>query len=285
MKAKALVFLAATLFLTVSSIGMAQSLSVNVDIGAPPPLEFAAPPDLVVVPSESSEVYLVPNTVGLYFFDGYWYRIHAGHWFRSISYTGPFVGIDLAVVPLPVVVIPPDYILAIPPGYHRIHYGEFHSHWRDWGRTHYWNAQPWYRDHSAHHWGGREFVRPSVDVHRSVDIQRGGVDMHRSVDVNRGNVKVERNLDIHRGGTASFEKRVNGGSALKSRVSADYRSPRTASHVGTRKAPFKPAGAPHALRTQSPNTGSRATAHSRSIGVGGGKSRLAGNARHPGNRE
>jgi len=120
----------------------------------PPPLQFAAPPDVVVVPSGAAEVYLVPNTVGLYFYGGPWYRFYGGYWFRASLDSGPWITIREAIVPAAVVVIPPNYILGLPPGYHRIHYGEFHTHWRDWGRTHYWNSQPWYRDHALHHWGG-----------------------------------------------------------------------------------------------------------------------------------
>jgi hypothetical protein len=48
----------------------------------------------------------------------------------------------------------------MPPGYHRIHYNDFHSHWRDWGRNRYWHNQGWYREHSRQHWAGQEFHRP-----------------------------------------------------------------------------------------------------------------------------
>jgi hypothetical protein len=102
---------------------------------------------------------LVPNTVGLYFFGGFWYRFYGGYWYRASLYSGPWITIRETLLPPAVVVIPPDYILSMPPGYYRIHYAAFHSHWRDWGRSHYWNRQAWYRDHSQHRWGGREFYR------------------------------------------------------------------------------------------------------------------------------
>jgi hypothetical protein len=116
----------------------------------------------VVVPSGTAYVYLVPNTVGLYFYGGHWYRFHAGYWFRAPIYSGPWVTITQAVVPRPVWVIPPDYVLGMPPHYHRIHYNDFHHHWRDWGRTRHWHNQAWYKDHSRNHWGGREFHKPEV---------------------------------------------------------------------------------------------------------------------------
>ena len=130
---------------------------------SPPPLQFAAPPDVVVVPSEQSDVYLVPGTVGLYFYGDSWYRFYGGYWFSASLYSGPWITIQEAIVPAAVVVIPPDYILHMPPGYYRIRYADFHSHWRDWGRTHYWNSQPWYRNHASNHWGGIAFNRTVVE--------------------------------------------------------------------------------------------------------------------------
>ena len=160
-------------------VGMAADVNININVPppppppaqeeaalaeappeAPPPLEFAAPPDVVVVPSGAASVYLVPNMVGVYFYGGYWYRFHRGYWFRASVYNGPWGFVAATVVPQPVVVIPPDYILGIPSGYHRIHYHEFYNHWRGWDRDRHWHNQPWYREHSLHHWGGREFVRP-----------------------------------------------------------------------------------------------------------------------------
>ena len=141
-------------------VGTAANVSININVPPPPPLVFPRPPDVVVVPSGASDVYMVPDTVGLYFHGGYWYRFHGNHWFRGSHYGGPWRPIEVSLVPRGVAVIPPDYILGMPPGYHRIHYGEFHSHWRDWDRNHYWRSHDWYRDHSRHPWGGRDFHRP-----------------------------------------------------------------------------------------------------------------------------
>ncbi len=155
-------------------------VNISVSIPSPPPLVFAGPPDVVVVPSESADVYLVPGMVGLYFYGGSWYRFYDGYWFQATLYSGPWVGIGAALVPPPVVVIPPDYILGVPVGYRRIHYDEFHSHWQEWGHSRHWHNEPWYRDHAAYHWGGREFFKPVVGHHRDV---RG--DVHTKSAVRR----------------------------------------------------------------------------------------------------
>jgi hypothetical protein len=147
------------LIITVPIPTIAQ-VGINVSIGVPPPIAFSAPPDVVVVPSGPSYVYMVPGNAGLYFYGGYWYRFHGGYWFRAVSYSDPWVPVQVSLVPSYVVVIPPDYILNMPLGYHRIHYNDFHNHWSDWGRNRYWHNQGWYREHSRQHWAGQEFHRP-----------------------------------------------------------------------------------------------------------------------------
>jgi hypothetical protein len=113
---------------------------------APPsPLGFATPPDVVVVPSGENSVYMVPNTFGVYFFGGFWYRYHRGYWFRASTYNAPWVSISVGVVPGVIVNVPPEYVFSLPPNYYRIHYNEFYGHWRDWDRSHHWNRYDWYR--------------------------------------------------------------------------------------------------------------------------------------------
>jgi hypothetical protein len=169
---KSVIFLVSLFLVAGMSLGAAAEVNININVPAPPPLAFPAPPDVVVVPSEQTDVYLVPGTVGLYFFGGFWYRFYEGYWYRGLNYAGPWLTIYGSLVPRPVMVIPPDYILSLPPGYHRIRYGEFQSHWRNWDRSHYWSRQPWYREHAEHHWAGREFHRPPVGARPKVGAEK-----------------------------------------------------------------------------------------------------------------
>jgi len=83
----------------------AAEVNINISVPPPPPLVFPAPPDVVVVPSETSDVYLVPNTAGLYFYGGHWYRFYGDHWFRASLYSGPWVtlkivsGVERSAIP------------------------------------------------------------------------------------------------------------------------------------------------------------------------------------------
>ena len=103
-------------------------------------------PELVVVPSGEAQVYMVPNMLGVYFYGGHWYRHHHGVWFRASSYNEPWVFVQPRVVPSFVSGISPAYAYYLPRGYHRIHYGEFHSHWRTWDRERHWHNQHWFKN-------------------------------------------------------------------------------------------------------------------------------------------
>lgn len=158
-------FLGSVLLLLVIVFPGIALADVQINIGLPPPIVFSSPPDVAVIPSGPSYVYMVPGTVGLYFYGGYWYRFHGGYWFRANHYSHPWVAIDPYLVPSPVVVIPADYILNMPPGYYRIRYHDFHKHWRDWGYKRHWHGYKWYNQHARQHWAGQEFHRPPAAPH------------------------------------------------------------------------------------------------------------------------
>jgi hypothetical protein len=112
----------------------------------PPPALTVQNPDLVVVPSGDAQVYMVPNMVGVYFYGGHWYRYHHGVWFTAGSYNEPWVFVQPPTIPSFVIGISPAYAFYLPRDYHRIHYGEFHSHWNTWDREKHWHNQSWFKN-------------------------------------------------------------------------------------------------------------------------------------------
>jgi hypothetical protein len=121
----------------------------NGEVSAPPPLDVQGPPDLAVVPSErypDQYVYMVPNMVGVYAYHGVWYRNYGGIWFSSPAYNGIWATIGIGIIPPIILSVPLEYSLFLPLGYHRIHYGDYYGHWREWERGRYWHHQNWYRN-------------------------------------------------------------------------------------------------------------------------------------------
>jgi hypothetical protein len=155
------------LFGVLFALGGTQEASaqvqVNINIMPPPPLQFAAPPDVVVIPSGISYVYMVPNYYGVYFYDGYWYRFYRGYWFRSSIYNGYWGYIEPSIVPQCIIAIPPEYIYYVPSGYYRIHYHDLHRNWRTWDEGHHWNRYDWYKHE----------MRDDIRRERYSQIERG----------------------------------------------------------------------------------------------------------------
>ncbi len=89
---------------------------------------------------------MVPSMVGVYVYQGVWYRNYGGIWFSSPAYNGSWAVIGIGIIPPIILSVPLEYSLFLPPGYHRIHYGEYYSHWREWERDRYWHHQNWYRN-------------------------------------------------------------------------------------------------------------------------------------------
>ncbi len=132
------------------------NVDVNVGVPAPPPsvvvapapppvAQYSAQPDLIVVPSGGQYVYMMPDTEGMYFYQGVWYRNYQGYWYSAPFRSRTWLAIQLAAVPPVIIAVPPTYPLFVPAGYYRIHYADFAAHWREWDRSRNWDRQQWFR--------------------------------------------------------------------------------------------------------------------------------------------
>ena len=152
------------------SAGTGTGGNISVPV-APPPVPdsgssaaqgAAIAPDVVVVPSGTTYVYMVPNTAGVYFYNGYWFRYYEGYWFRAPSYGRSWGMVDPVVVPRVVVNVPPEYPRYLPPTYNRIHYNDLHQHWQAWDRTNEWHTHDWFKNE----------MKPEVVQERQALIQQ-----------------------------------------------------------------------------------------------------------------
>ena len=77
-------FFGTLLLALVVSIPTTARAGVNINIGLPP-IVFAEPPELIVLPE--SDVYVAPDIdVDLFFWNGWWWRLWEGRWYRSHYY-------------------------------------------------------------------------------------------------------------------------------------------------------------------------------------------------------
>lgn len=121
-------------------------VDVSVSIGLPPPIVFAGPPELIVVPE--TYVYVVPDIdVDIFFYNGWWWRPWEGRWYRSRYYDSGWVYYQRA----------PSFYRSIPPGwrndyrdhrwrghqwnYQRIPHQQVQQNWRGWEKNRHWEKQ------------------------------------------------------------------------------------------------------------------------------------------------
>jgi hypothetical protein len=119
-------------------------VDVNLDIHIPLPLYgFQEPPRMAPVPR--SHAYFAPDIdVDIIFYHGYWYRPHAGRWYRADSYDGSWVYLESPRVPRAVIALPHGY-RRIPPGYQKISHGDMNRNWRKWEKEKYWDRDEQWR--------------------------------------------------------------------------------------------------------------------------------------------
>jgi len=121
-------------------------VDINVGIGLPlpPPIAFPAPPDVIAVP-DASDVYAVPDVdADLYFWNGWWWRLWDGRWYRSHSFDQGWVYYN--DVPAFYFNVDPDWRRYYrernwqghPWNYQRIPYQEFSKKWKSWQKSKYW---------------------------------------------------------------------------------------------------------------------------------------------------
>ena len=137
----------------VPEVATAQ-VSVNINVG-PPPVIFAAPPRVVVVPR--TPVYYAPDTsYNVFVYQDRYYAFHDGVWFLANTHRGPWVSVALPHVPQPLLAVPTRYY-KVPPGHAK------HGHWKAGGdhpgRGHdKWDKQRDKHDkhHGKHHGRGKD---------------------------------------------------------------------------------------------------------------------------------
>jgi hypothetical protein len=125
---------------------MMAGIDVGVSISLPPPIVFAAPPEVVVLPE--TYVYAVPDLdVDMYFYNGWWWRLWDGRWYRSHRYDSGWAYYQRV----------PSFYTGIPSGwrndyrnhrwkghqwnYQRIPQQQVQRNWKSWETSRHWEKQ------------------------------------------------------------------------------------------------------------------------------------------------
>lgn len=129
-------------------------VNININVG-PPPVIYAEPPELVVVPQ--SRAYFVPGlSIDLFFSDGYWWSPRGQRWYRARDYNGPWDVMERRYVPRALIRLPRDYREVYVREKH-IPYGQWKKQWKHWDkeeRKEWSEEEKWHK--KGHHHKRRE---------------------------------------------------------------------------------------------------------------------------------
>jgi len=132
------------------------NIKVGINVPPPPPLVIPAPPSMYVIPR--TYVYFAPEVeMDVFFYHGYWYRPHQGHWYRSENYNEHWVYISPKKVPTVLLDLPPNF-RHVPPGHRHIPYGHLKKNWSTWEKEKYWEkhgGKEWHGNEKWEHKGGK----------------------------------------------------------------------------------------------------------------------------------
>lgn len=109
------------------------NIGIGIGIGIPvpvmPTIVISGPPELVVVPG--TDIYVAPDVEGdILFYQGFWWRLFDGRWYRSPYYDRGWVYMDRGRVPRSFYGYHPGFRHEYR-GYQRVHYDDVHRHWND----------------------------------------------------------------------------------------------------------------------------------------------------------
>ena len=121
-------------------------VDIGISISLPPPIVFSAPPEVIVLPE--TYVYAVPDIdADMYFYNGWWWRLWDGRWYRSRFYASGWSYYQRV----------PSFYTGIPSGwrndyrehrweghqwnYRRIPQQQVQRNWRSWEKNKHWEKQ------------------------------------------------------------------------------------------------------------------------------------------------
>ena len=108
-------------------------IGIGINIGIPvpvlPTIVVSGPPELVVVPG--TNIYVAPDIDGdILFYEGFWWRLYDGRWYRSPYYDRGWVYMDRGRVPRSFYGYHPGFRHEYR-GYQRVHYNDVHRNWNN----------------------------------------------------------------------------------------------------------------------------------------------------------
>jgi hypothetical protein len=162
------IVLSLVLAFPVLTMAMGGRVDVGVRIPLPPPIVFAGPPHVVVIPE--TYVYGVPDVdVDFFFYGGWWWRPWKGRWYRSKDYNSGWSHYQDV------------------PSFHR----EIPRGWRNDYKNHRWKNHQWNPQRIPHQEVQRNWGKWEKDRHWEKQNTWGVKDLRAQTDSRHQNREVQ----------------------------------------------------------------------------------------------
>ena len=115
-----------------------SSADVDVDVNIRlPVLAVGSDPMMAVIPG-TYVYFVVDQEVDLFFYQGYWWRLHGNRWYRAAAPGGPWR--FFKTVPPPLLKLPPGW-RRLPPGHAKFKFAELKKNWKRWEKEKRWDKK------------------------------------------------------------------------------------------------------------------------------------------------
>lgn len=136
MEKKIFILLVALCWVLTVSARADTDVNVNVNVGLPV-LKVGSDPMMAVIPG-TYVYFAVDLDDDLFFYQGYWWRIHKGRWHRATAAGGPWV--FFKTVPHPLLNLPPGW-RNLPPGHAKFKFNVVKRNWKQWEKEKRWDRK------------------------------------------------------------------------------------------------------------------------------------------------
>lgn len=120
-----------------ASLAVAE-VNVNINIGIPA-IKVSPDPVMTVIPG--TYIYFITESPDdVFFYQGFWWRLHKKRWHRADGFNGPWVFLKPAKVPPGLRKLPPGW-RKLPPGHPVLKHSQVKNSWKQWEKEKRWDKK------------------------------------------------------------------------------------------------------------------------------------------------
>jgi hypothetical protein len=132
------------LLLTAATASLARSeVNVNINVGIPV-VRVSSDPVMTVIPG-TYIYFITESNEDIFFYQGYWWRLHKKRWHRADGFNGPWMFMKPGRVPPGLMKLPSGW-RKLPPGHPSLKQSLVKASWKQWEKEKHWDKKTQKKD-------------------------------------------------------------------------------------------------------------------------------------------